>query len=76
MVIEGFINIVGKELYLKCIKSKGLMFNGFTIGKEYHVLGRPAIIRGKVMYSVEDDDGYSWTLYENNGDLIFKLIEK
>ena len=66
-----------KELYLKCIYSKGELFNGFIVGKEYKVLSSPAVLEGgKIVYNIEDSQGYSWTIDRENSHVKFKLVER
>lgn len=66
-----------KELYLKCIYSKGELFNGFIVGKEYKVLSSPAILEGdKIVYNIKDSQGYSWTIDRENSHVKFELIER
>ena len=66
-----------KELYLKCIYSKGELFNGFIVGKEYKVVGSPSVLeRGKIVYNIEDSQGYSWTIDIENDHVKFELIER
>ena len=66
-----------KELYLKCIYSKGELFNGFIVGKEYKVLSSPAVLEGgKIVYNIEDSQGYSWTTDIENDHVKFELIER
>ena len=78
-MIMKIINFIytNKELYLKCTYSEGELFNGFIVGKEYKVLSSPAVLIGdKIVYNIEDSQGYSWTIGLNNYNLKFELIEK
>lgn len=76
MNIIDFI-YTNKELYLKCTYSEGELFNGFIVGEEYKMLSSPAVLIGdKIVYNIEDNQGYSWTIGLNNYNLKFELIEK
>lgn len=66
-----------KELYLKCTYSEGELFNGFIVGKEYKVLSSPTVLEGgKIVYNIEDSQGYSWTIDRENDHVKFELIER